>query len=68
MPTIKTMTLDPLDRCLREEYGMKTSKQHLSDGLAQGVYPFGICIQTGKGRLFEIYEKKVREWADGLAT
>lgn len=68
MPVIKTMTLEQLDKCLREEYGMTTSKTRLADGIAQGAYPFAVCIREGEGRrLFEIYEKKFREWAETVA-
>lgn len=69
MPTIKTMTLEELNRCLHEDYGMKTSKERLADGIEQGVYPFAVCIRSGENkRLFEIYERKFREWAEGVAT
>lgn len=69
MPVIETMTMDELDRRMREEYGMKTSKERLADAIEQGLYPFAICIKRPENnkRLFEIYTKKFEEWANDLA-
>lgn len=62
---IETMTLQELcDRM--QALGVRTSKERLSDGIEQGVYPFAVCIHRkenrSRNRIFEIYTKKFEEW------
>ena len=47
MKTIPTMTPQTATEYLRE-LGMSISPDTLRRGIQQGVYPFGICIDTGE--------------------
>ena len=42
--------------------GIPTSETKLGAGIEQGLYPFAICIHTGKGRRFEIYTKMLDKY------
>ena len=42
--------------------GISTAEPTLGAGIEQGLYPFGICIKTEKGRRFEIYEKLLNQY------
>ncbi len=59
---IETMDLQQLCDRMRE-FGMKTSKERISDAIEQGLYPFAICIKRDNSRIFEIYTRSFEEWA-----
>ena len=59
---IETMNVRDLSVKLRA-LGMKVSESTLSQGIEQGVYPFGHCIKTTTdGRRFEVFTRLVDEW------
>jgi hypothetical protein len=58
---VPTLTLNELAALFRR-VGISTTEVKLADGIEQGVYPFGVCIRSAKGRNFEIYEQKVLEY------
>lgn len=64
---IRTMTLDDTVARMRS-HGIKIGKDTLADGIAQGQYPFGICIQQAgsRRRIFQIYESRFDRWVDEL--
>lgn len=68
---IETMTLQELCNCMKM-LGLRTSKEHISDGIEQGVYPFAVCIRRdesrARSRIFEIYTRKFNEWVAERAT
>ena len=55
------MTVAECDKILRE-HGMKISAETLRNGIEQGVFPFGTCVQNPKGRDFFIYPKLLDSW------
>ena len=55
-----TMTLIELAAEFRAS-GISVSLPTLADGIAQGVYPFAVCIQ-GKQRTFQISRCRAAEW------
>lgn len=60
MGTLKTLGInETLDRL--REHGMSIGQDVLSDGIEQGVFPFGICVREKK-RNFFIFEKLLDEW------
>ena len=42
--------------------GIATSPNKIRAGIEQGVYPFGICIDLGKSKVYEIYTAQVEAW------
>ena len=58
---VETMTLQELALSMRK-YGIRTGKSTIVKGIEQGKYPFAICINCDKQRVFEIYAKKYHEW------
>lgn len=50
---VKTMTIDEAAKYLREN-GVKISKETLSGGIQAEKLPFGLCIETGRSRVFMI--------------
>lgn len=64
---IRTMTLEDTVEKMRS-HGIKIGKDTLAAGIAQGQYPFGICIQRdgSQRRVFEIYEARFERWVDEL--
>ena len=67
MPTIETMTLNDVTAKLRA-MGIRTSEPKVAAGIVQGAYPFGIFIDYGKRRNFEIYKKLFDEWVETRCT
>ena len=55
-----TLTTEEAARLLRGA-GIKIETVTLRDGIEQGVFPFGICIERGT-RVFIISKKKFSEW------
>lgn len=60
MKTIATMDLNECAAYLRD-HGLRISNESLADGIQQGAYPFGVCIE-GKRRIFQIFTRLVNEW------
>lgn len=60
---IKTFTLNEASKYLRDR-GLKMWPGTLADGLEQGVYPFGVCIRTGRSRVFQIFKRKLDLWIE----
>lgn len=57
---VKTLTINETIDRLREN-GLCIGQAVLSDGIEQGVFPFGVCIKRDK-RSFLIFEKQLDEW------
>ena len=55
-----TLTTEEAAKLLRSA-GIKIETVTLRDGIEQGVFPFGICIERGT-RVFIISKKKFAEW------
>ena len=65
---IETMNVQQLSLKLRA-LGMKVSEVTLSQGIEQGVYPFGHCIRTESGgRRFEVFSRLVDKWIQERAV
>lgn len=60
---VKTMTIDEAAKYLREN-GVKISKETLSDGIQAEKLPFGVCIETGRSRVFMIFKRLVDKWLE----
>ena len=60
---VKTMTIDEAAKYLREN-GFKISKETLSDGIQAEKLPFGVCIETGRSRVFMIFKRLVDKWLE----
>ena len=60
---VKTMTIDEAAKSLRENC-VKNSKGTLSDGIQAGKLPFGLCIETGRSRVFMIFNRLVDKWLE----
>lgn len=60
---IKTLTLHQASKYLRDR-GLSLCSDTLADGLEQGVYPFGVCIRTGRSRVFQIFKRKLDLWIE----
>lgn len=58
---IETLTCNEAAKYLRER-GLSICNNTLADGLEQGVYPFGVCINTGRERVFQIYKRLLDLW------
>lgn len=59
---IPTMTTEEATEQLRA-LGIRISPQIIRDGLQQGAFPFGDCIQSRKGNnVYHIYRRKFEEW------
>ena len=67
MKTIPTMTPQTATEYLRE-LGMSISPDTLRRGIQQGVYPFGICIDTGNTPVYQIFKRLLDEWIDERAV
>ena len=63
---IETMTVQEVCDELRD-MGVKTTPVKIRAGIAQGVYPFGVCIQMAHQE-FEIYRVLFEKWVDERAT
>ena len=57
-----TLTTEEAAKLLRSA-GIKIETVTLRDGIEQGVFPFGICIERGT-RVFIISKKKFAEWCE----
>ena len=60
---VKTMTIDETAKYLREN-GVKISKETLADGIQPEKLPFGVCIETGRGRVLMIFMRLVDRWLE----
>ena len=60
---INTMTMQECMDHLRA-HGLSISQDTLSNGLEQGVYPFGVCINGGKRRVFQIFARLLDKWIE----
>ena len=60
---VKTMTIDEAAKYLREN-GVKISKETLSNGIQAEKLPFGLCIDTGRSRVFMIFKRLVDKWLE----
>jgi hypothetical protein len=58
---LKTMTVEEVYKTLRG-LGVKTTPVRIRRGIDQGKYPFGISVDMGTSVVYEIYEKKFRQW------
>ena len=58
---IKTMSLQECMEHLRA-HGLSISQDTLSNGIEQGVYPFGLCVSGGKQRVFQIFSNLLDKW------
>ena len=63
---IETMTVQETVEELRT-LGMSISLDKLRDGIEQGVYPFGTCIQM-KSREFDVFRVLFDKWVDERAV
>ena len=62
MITIETMSPQRCTEVLRS-FGMKISVSTVRDGIRQRVFPFGDCIETGKGNpVYIIYTRLFIDW------
>jgi hypothetical protein len=66
-PKIETMTVH--EACMEMRgLGIQTSENKIRAGIAQGKYPWGICINM-KTQEFEIYRTLFDDWvAERLST
>ena len=60
MAEIRTLNINETIARLRA-HGLSIGQSVLSDGIEQGVFPFGVCIKKDK-RNFFIFEKLLDEW------
>ena len=44
------------------ELGMRTSAETLRFGIKQGVFPFGICIETDNTPVYHIFKRLLDDW------
>lgn len=58
---VPTMTLNEATQLFRS-CGVAMSETVLADGLEQGRFPFGVCIQGKKGRTVKIFTKQITEY------
>lgn len=58
---IKTMTLQECMEHLRA-HGLSISQDTLSNGIEQGVYPFGLCVIGWQRRVFQIFTNLLDKW------
>lgn len=60
-----TMTLKECNQALRE-IGVNISQKALSDGIAQGVFPFGHVVSVGASgrRTITIFKKDFHDWVE----
>lgn len=58
---IKVLTVEETTEVLRMA-GLRVSPDTVRRGIAQGVYPFGTCIEGAKHPIFHIYEDLLEEW------
>ena len=63
---IEVLTPDDATKFLRE-CGMKVGVETLRNGIRQGVYPFGICVEGGQHPVYQIFKKQLIEWAQERA-
>ena len=62
---IGTMTAAQAAQVMRE-MGIRVSPQTIREGLEQGKYPFGECIEKKSGRnVYHIYTRLFEEWLEG---
>ena len=66
MARIVTLTLDEARVRLRDA-GLGMDAHTIADGIEQGVFPFGLCIRTERGRVFKIFARQLKEWIDARA-
>lgn len=59
---IRTMTILEAVDALRER-GIKTSQEKVRQGIRQGVYPWGDCVEL-KSPDYTVYAKLLEEWLD----
>lgn len=57
---IETMTPEEAAAAMRE-LGLRCSAEKIRDGIEQGKYPFGVCINMDR-REFEIYRALFDRW------
>lgn len=59
---IKTMTTAEAAETLRS-LGLKISPETIREGLEQGKFPFGECIEKKNGRnVYHVYTKMFDDW------
>lgn len=58
--TLKVLTIAETLDILRS-YGMKISQDTLEEGIKQGAYDFGVCIQLTRC-VFQVYEAQLIRW------
>lgn len=63
---VKTMTIEEAAKYLREN-GVKISKDTLSEGIQTEKLPFGLCVDTGRSRVFMIFKRLVDKWLEERA-
>ena len=65
---IQTLTTNEATQILRS-LGMKISPENLRLGIQQGVYPFGIYIETGNNHpVYQIFKKLFDAWIEERAV
>lgn len=68
MQLIETMTPEKAAEYLRQR-GYNICKETLWQGLQQGVFPFGVYIQSKSGKpVYTVFVKLLRQWADERAV
>lgn len=62
---VETLTLEAATERLRAE-GLKMSKDTLKNGIQQGIFPFGACVERdgGKAPWCYIFPVMMEEWLD----
>lgn len=63
---IETMTPEETAAAMRD-LGLRSSAQKIRDGIEQGKYPFGVCINMER-REFEIYKALFDNWVSERAA
>ena len=58
-----TMTSEEAAKYLRD-IGVIFSKETLSDGIQAEKLPFGLCVETGRSRVFMIFKRLVDKWLE----
>ena len=60
---IETLSPEKAAEYLRS-YGLRISKETIWQGLKQGVFPFGLYIETASGSpVYLVFAKQLRQWA-----
>ena len=61
MQKVETMTPNEA-ACRMRAAGIPISTPTLREGLKQGVYPWGLCIETDRSPVFQIFVRLFEQW------